>query len=430
MGYTVFSVGGLAQVVRAGDSRRFKIDLKNDRDAIIAAASESALAGEIKLDTFHTTSLKGRSCVSYSDYSRALVLRSVARHLKRRLRVRMPDRTRAVRGVITSLLDATPMTVIRCDIKSFYETIPVGPLRDKLLYDTASSKLVRDYLQRYFDSHCAHSAYGLPRGAGLSAILAELAIRPFDERVRAIQGVYRLFRYADDIIVFASGPPGPIISEMKAALPKGMRFNKSKTFSVDLNHADRSKKNQPERPRKEIEYLGYLFSVEDASGLKQSRGLSVTISPKKINRLKSKIILSLHDYKKTSDYRILLDRISFISSNYIVKKSGHTLTNGMDRIKSGIFYNYPLCGHYSINGRLELIRQATDLHELKALDGMFRSLVTGRRSEFMPHLKAHVPLSIYRQLLSLSFSKGYSEKMIIRVAPSRVMDIKRVWRNV
>lgn len=429
MGFNVFSVGGLAQVVRAGDSRRFKIDLKNDRDAIIAAVSDSALAGEVKLDTFHRTSLKGRSCVSYSDYGRALVLRSVAKHLKRRLRVRLPDRSRAVRGVITSLLDATPMTVIRCDIKSFYETIPVAPLRDKLLYDTASSALVRDYLRRYFDSHCASSDYGLPRGAGLSAILAELAIRPFDDRVRAITGVYRFFRYADDIIVFASGPPEPIMSEMKAALPKGMHFNKSKSCFVDLS-AGPLGKGQPERPRKEIEYLGYLFSIEDASGIKRSRRLRVTISPKKIKRLKSKIILSLHDYIRSSDHNLLFDRISFISSNYLVKKTGHTLTSGIDHIKSGIFYNYPLCGDYKINNHSELIRQADRLHELKAIDGMFRSLVTGKRSEFTSHLRSQTPYDFCARLLGLSFSKGYTEKMLIRVTPSRVAEIKRAWRNV
>ncbi|MEW9275138.1 antiviral reverse transcriptase Drt3a [Gluconobacter oxydans] len=429
MGYTVFSVGGLAQVVRAGDSRRFKIDLKNDRNAIIADASVNALAGEIKLNTFHTTSLRGHLCVSYSDYSSALVLRSVARHLKRRLRVRMPDRSQAVRGVITSLLDATPMTVIRCDIKSFYETIPVAPVREKLLYDTASSALVRDYLRQYFDCHCASSTCGLPRGAGLSAILAELAIRPFDERVRAIRGVYRLFRYADDIIVFASGPPEPIMSQMKAALPKGMRFNKSKSFLVDLN-AGPLGKGQPERPRKEIEYLGYLFSVEDASGNSRSRKLSVTIAPKKIKRLKSKIILSLHDYARSYDHKLLFDRLSFISSNYMVKKTGHTLTSGIDHIKSGIFYNYPLCGQYKVNSRSELIRTTTNLHELKALDGMFRSLVTGRRSEFKPHLRGHAPPGFCERLLSLSFSKGYTEKMLIRVTPSRVAEIKRAWRNV
>lgn len=219
------------------------------------------------------------------------------------------------------------------------------------------------------------------------------------------------------------------MSQMKAALPKGMRFNKSKSFLVDLN-AGPLGKGQPERPRKEIEYLGYLFSVEDASGNSRSRKLSVTIAPKKIKRLKSKIILSLHDYARSYDYKLLFDRMSFISSNYMVKKTGHTLTSGIDHIKSGIFYNYPLCGQYKVNSRSELIRTATNLHELKALDGMFRSLVTGRRSEFKPHLRDHAPPGFCERLLSLSFSKGYTEKMLIRVTPSRVAEIKRAWRNV
>lgn len=428
MGYSVFSAGSLSQVVRAGDSRRFNVDLKNQRDLIIAAASDSALASAVRLDLFNVTTLKGKPCISYGDYERALVLRSIARHLKRRLRVQMPDRNKAVRGVITSLLDSTPMSIVRCDIESFYEKVYIDRLRDRLLYDTASSSVVRAYFKAYFDTHCSGRSHGLPRGTGLSAVLAELAIRSFDDQVRAMAGVYRYFRYADDIVVFVTGDPAALLDLMSAALPKGMRFNRRKTSICGLTAGLRAE-GESERPAKYFEYLGYQFRVEDESGKARSRRVEVSISTKKIDRIKTKMILSFRGFMADSDKALLMDRIQFLSSNYQVRRTGHTHSRGADYIKSGIYYNYQLCGVYRINKHLELVRSDSSLKELKALDGMLRSLVKSRNSEFKAHLNYWMTPADRARLLSLSFSQGFVQKMLYRVTPDRVSGIKRVWIN-
>jgi hypothetical protein len=429
MGYTVFSAAGLSQVVRAGDSRRFNVDLKNDRNAIIDAVSLSALAGSVRLNQFHTTKLRGKPCVSYSDYEHALVLRSVARHLRKRLKVTLHDRNRVVRGVITSLIDSTPMSLIRCDIESFYETIPIVELRDKLLYDTASSSLVRLYFKEFFDSHCAGRICGLPRGAGLSAILAELAIRPFDEHVRALPNVFRYFRYADDIIVFVTGDPGSTLARMRQALPPGMRFNRSKTHPYDLT-AGPPPKDAPKPVAKCIDYLGYRLAVEDVSGRSKSRTVEVTISPKKLSRLKSKMVMAFRSYAGDQNHQLLHDRLRFISSNYRVKRSGNTFTKGSDHIKSGIYYNYALCGRYRITEKSELTRSDPNLRELKAMDGMMRGLIRSKNSEFRPVITTYMPASTRLALLGLSFAQGFESRMLVRVTPERVSLLKRAWRNV
>lgn len=428
MGYSVFSAGSLSQVVRAGDSRRFNVDLKNQRDLIIAAASDNALTSAVRLDLFNVTTLKGKPCISYGDYERALVLRSIARHLKRRLRVKMPDRNKAVRGVITSLLDSTPMSVVRCDIESFYEKVYIDRLRDRLLYDTASSTVVRAYFRAYFETHCAGKTHGLPRGTGLSAVLAELAIRSFDDQVRAMPGVYRYFRYADDIVAFVIGDPSAVLDSMSAALPKGMRFNRRKTSICHLTAGPRAE-GENERPAKHFEYLGYHFLVEDESGKVRSRRVEVSISPKKINRIKTKMILSFRRFTVDFDSAVLVDRIQFLASNYQVRRTGHTHSRGNDHIKSGIYYNYHLCGIYKINKRLELTRSDSSSRELKALDGMLRSLVKSGNSEFKAHLSHWMAPADRARLLSLSFSQGFAQKMLYRVTPRRVSEIKQVWNN-
>lgn len=427
MAYSVFSTGGLAQVVRAGDSRRFGIDLKNDRSDIIAAVSANALAGTIALDDFRSTTLRRRTLVSYRGYEQALILRSIARHLKQRLKVQMPDRNRAVRGVITSLLDCTPMFVIRCDIKSFYESVLVEDLREKLLHDTASSTLVRSYFERYFAAHCSNTQYGLPRGAGLSAVLAEISIRPFDDRVRTIPGVYRYFRYADDIVVFCLNDPASVLQTMRAALPRGMHFNRSKTKIVDLT-APAVEGEAPARPYKSFNFLGYELKVEDESGRNRSRRLIVTIADNKVKRIQTKMILSFKSFMRDRDVNLLVDRLRFISSNYKVKRSGQTHNKGSIHIKSGIYYNYALCGSYKIGRRSDLSRSSQGMECLKKLDGLLRGLLSVN-SDFGTVVKASMSLVQQEQIRRISFSQGFQKKMLFRVTPDRVSQIKRAWRN-
>src|SRR3546814_3746768 len=96
------------------------------------------------------------------------------------------------------MFDQTPIHVIRRDLSSFYETIPLEPVRSRLLYDTAIPRSVRHYLHQFYEHHCGVRVAGLPRGIGLTTILVELSMQQFDDAIRAIPGVYRYFRYSDD----------------------------------------------------------------------------------------------------------------------------------------------------------------------------------------------------------------------------------------
>src|SRR3546814_1560850 len=89
------------------------------------------------------------------------------------------------------MFDQTPIHVIRRDLSSFYETIPLEPVRSRLLYDTAIPRSVRHYLHQFYEHHCGVRVAGLPRGIGLTTILVELSMQQFDDAIRAIPGVYR-----------------------------------------------------------------------------------------------------------------------------------------------------------------------------------------------------------------------------------------------
>ncbi|MEG3084809.1 hypothetical protein U1707_14240 [Sphingomonas sp. PB2P12] len=216
-------------------------------------------------------------------------------------------------------------------------------------------------------------------------------------------------------------------SLMRAALPKGMQFNRAKTAPCDLT-APSVGENDPPRPYKAFDYLGYQFSVEDESGKGRSRRVKISIADSKIRRLKTRMLLSFKSYKIDHDNELLIDRIRFIASNYKVKRSGHTHSKGSAHIKSGIYYNYALCGNYKVGKKLEASRSSPSLSALKSLDGMFRGLMKGG-SAFRADIMNNMPPPLRAKLSSISFAKGCEDKMLFRVTPQRVSVIKRAWRN-
>src|SRR3546814_8243151 len=69
------------------------------------------------------------------------------------------------------------------------------------------------------------------RSIGLTTILVELSMQQFDDAIRAIPGVYRYFRYSDDMLIFAYKNPDEVAEQINDALRKlpGMSFNKEKS---------------------------------------------------------------------------------------------------------------------------------------------------------------------------------------------------------
>lgn len=414
---TVLSKRAFAAVIRAGDSRRFAVDLKKSREAIISDAVNIASLRPASLPKFHATNIRGKACVSYSDFPTHLILRSIARHLQQRYRVKLPNRERMIRGVIESLLDSTPMYVLRRDISSFYETVPISPLRDKLLDHSASPAQVRDFIRAFFEQHCSHHPHGLPRGVGLSAILAEIAMDHFDQTIRQIPGVYKYYRYSDDILIFSFLPSEQVAKAVTDCLPQPMKFNRKKSFDLPLTCSDEKIAAQ-----KTFEYLGYHFSTSDLCGGKDSRKVTVSISDKKVRRLKTRVILSLREHAERPNYDLLRNRIRFLTSNYAVRRHGVSHLPASAYVMSGIYFNYRLAGTYEFKGR-QYEHTPHSAEELKKLDGFLNGLIKGHSSPFSKNLSTLQKAELSR----LSFFQGFDKKIVVRYKAERIHEIKRAW---
>jgi hypothetical protein len=413
-----FTPNSLARVIRAGDSHRFEIDLLNNREVILADAVKTANDTSINFSPSHIAKVNNRSCVSLKNYGACLALRSISIHLSRKFHLRLMNRDEIVLGVIRALNDAAPMYIVRRDIRSFYESVPTQPLRDRLSLDTSISKAARQLLKQFFDFYCPGSV-GIPRGLSLSATLAELSLADFDRTIQRLPGVYRYFRFSDDILLFSYKQPDEIIHRMDHALPSGMGFNSTKSDIIPITNADKKRAKEVE-----FEYLGYRFSVSDLAKGDRPKNVRVSLSQRKVSKLKTRIILSFKRFHKDKNYFLLRDRLRFLSGNYRVRRFGISAVKTSTHIKSGIYYSYRQCGAYAASKI-----SPYDGRELKELDGFYFSLINSPKSRFSWLLKSRLSPQQYDELRSISFFQGFSKRIAIRLTPPQVREIKAAWKN-
>lgn len=406
----------LRRHVRRGDGRRYGIDLGAGLDPLVQQISSRAVDGQIDISTFHETRINRKPCVSYRDFECTLVLRAVAAAVRRRYRVVLPNRDRIVRAVIASMLDAAPYHVIRRDFRSFYETIPTEALKERLVRDRALSSATRSYIGHYFETHC-RGGRGVPRGVGLSTVLAELFMERFDKKVREIPGVYRYFRYSDDILIFCFGDPSVIASELDQIIPDGMAFNpnRSKHYTETFDQSSGAP------GMRSIDFLGYrLTAASPWKQKKDPRSVTVDIARRKTAKIKTRIILSLRQFQLDNDVDLLIDRLRFLASNYCVDRQGVTHRHD-EGVRGGVFFNYRLCGRHGPDHEV-LLPTA-----LKELDAFLGYLVASRKSEFYSRISMRNGLR--DKLLRIRFTAGFSKRMFVRFKWDRMTEIRAAWRN-
>lgn len=403
-----------ASVFRAGDSRRFGLDLKKDRASIVSKAMIGADNGYIKYGPIHATLVNNRQCNSVKDYSQTLILRILAKFIARRFRVDIKNRDRMVRGVIEGLSDSTPIYVVRRDISSFYESIPTDALSKRLTQDIFIPAPLRQHMNCFFKTFCPSGTKGIPRGICISPILAELAMESFDKSVKNLPGVYKYFRYSDDILIFSYLPTIEIELRLPQLLPAGMVFNEEKSFSIALSCNDKESQKTYS-----IEYLGYNYKVSSLCGSKDPRVVEVGISNRKILKLKNRIFRCFKLHQREGNFGLLRDRLQFLSGNYVVLRHGVTAIKSSKFVKSGIFYNYRLCGAYAKGGFKD-----HNGNELKSLDGMYQAMIKSNS-----RIGARLSNAQYQELRKISFFKGFQLKLMTRFSQDRVIEMKRAWRN-
>ncbi|WP_265090276.1 antiviral reverse transcriptase Drt3a [Psychrobacter cibarius] len=213
----------------------------------------------------------------------------------------------------------------RLDIKSFFESIDIKTIKQTLTHQNISNQ-TKILIEKIIDDVHRTQATGLPRGLEFSPSLAELILQEFDSKVRAQNDIFFYSRYVDDIIIISSGVENRknFLRLIKSFLPDELAFNYNKQKVIDV-----SKRHYNLSEVAVFEYLGYEYKVIDSKiegrttdnkkNIRKSkfREVSVSLSQSKIKKIKTRVYRAVYSYIHTGDYRLLEDRLAFLTSNIV-----------------------------------------------------------------------------------------------------------------
>lgn len=331
------------------------------------------------------------------------ILRKINQNLRRIYKVKQADRFQIIATVKSLLAQPIPFYVCKLDIKSFYENINRG----KILSDINGSALVsyetKALLNKFFET-LPESITGLPRGINVSATLSEYYMKKFDRFIRENKDFFYYARFVDDIILFSTEPITKRNTDILASyLPEGLSFNKKKLQTHELSFA------QKEEER--IVYLGYEFICSKIEKNKDIRAIKTRIAPKKIKKIKKRIVSAFLSHKQDRNFRLLQDRLLFLTATYPLKTQRQKLSKyeAAGFLHGGIFYSYPLID---------------DLDCLQELDVFLNGLLCSQKFSRIVGSLSPDQKSLLRKY---SFVQGYKRRISRRYKTDYIKDIVKCW---
>ena len=150
--------------------------------------------------------------------------------------------------------------------------------------------------------------------------------------------------------------------------------------------------------------MGYEFT-------KTRNKVNIAIAPRKINKIKSKIVQSLVDFNKTRDFSLLKDRLLFLTANYPIKTGRQKLSKYEKKgvLHGGIAYNYHI-----IN----------DISCLQKLDNFAFQMIN---SDKLARLNRRLTAPQKRLLRKYSFIIGFERHITRRFTQDRLQQIALCW---
>jgi hypothetical protein len=244
----------------------------------------------------------GNTTYQLSEAKDHFGLKLIDRHLRRIYKVTQSDRNRIIREIRALLSDGGELSIIREDVRSFYESIRFENLVEKLRCDMILSDRSLSMVESLNDELRRSGNFGLPRGIALSATLSELYMEKFDRAIRELPCTFYLARYVDDILVLTDSESVDevkrCISEELGRLQLELRNDGSRSLVCNVGEADFS-------------YLGYHFKTTANGG--DSPTVDISISKNKVNKIKRRIVRSFMAFDRDGDFQELLSRCRYLA---------------------------------------------------------------------------------------------------------------------
>ena len=371
---------------------------KADQPHVIEQAIEIGSAGFSGI-SFRENELGKKPVYQHSSLSEALLTRHVSESIRRITNVRQSDRQSIIKSLMALAAEGVAFKVFKMDIKSFYESVDTTEIVRTLKADGIFSRQSIYILESFFDNCEGQNIPGLPRGIGLSATLAEYAMRSFDSIMSAYPGVRFYNRYVDDAIMVVSDDVdlGALRTLATTSLPSGLQINRKKTKDyIFLPYS----KNGSGSVEQTVSFLGYDLKIGEVVRTEKrlSRSVIADISSSKVSNIKRRLTKAILAYNNDHSFLDLIRRVKLLTSNHGFIDSA----SGQQRF-SGLRYNYGLIDVSSSNALTSLDRYMTNILVSKHPKNRLRPVLTELQ---------------LGQLMGLRFSTGFTTN---RFSPSVMM---------
>ncbi|MES9933545.1 MAG: antiviral reverse transcriptase Drt3a [Candidatus Sedimenticola sp. PURPLELP] len=352
---------------------------------------------------------KGKTAYQTNDVVSDILIRRLNVSLKTINQVKQQDRNAIIKSVIALLKEKHKYSLLRLDIKSFYESIDRKYIISLLERDPAYSVSTLEILKRLDSCFESSMVSGVPRGLSISATLSEYLMRKFDKNIRNLSGVFFYARFVDDILIISCHDPEDISKLATKYLPDFLKFGdkKGKRNDISINHFNKHNAGQ----KGSFEYLGYKFTIIDDKN--SGRIVSTDIADSKVNKIKTRTIKALLDYEIKKDFNLLKKRIRLMTSNfYLFNRYRST------KVRSGIYYNYRYVS--------EINNQESNLYNLDRF--LCSILFCKSHSSAFSASGLSLTSNQKKELAKLSFVNGHRDKIFHRFTIKQMKKIKKCWR--
>lgn len=403
------------------------------RDKTYRAGYFNYLTNKINDNTFQFYKLRKHFVKNFIVYRTQklgdeLILRALSDEIKRRFKIKVSDRDRIISQTNVLLKDSVNKNIIRLDIKSFYESIDRKSLLKKITGANRVSFFVEKYLDKFFNLLDNMGIIGLPRGLAISSVLAEVYLQELDQSIQSFEGVYFYQRYVDDIIIFTIVGVDETIEFIKYQLPLGLHINEDKTkhYATSICKCEIKCIHQNTvcpciekcvckklSNKNNLEFLGYKLTFDNAlyANLSRPENVGVSLSTRKLNRLKTRVIKSFQSFVKMPNFELLELRIRFLTSNHRVRRIG-----AKGKLNSGIYYNSSLLSNPKV---------------LENIDLFYRGILTNKKyPKLAGELNKALSVTQKQKLINFSFQSGYNSRRKGKFTIGDVSLIRKCWNRV
>lgn len=358
--------------------------------------------------SFRVFTKNGRTMCKPLDIETEILVRKVNRDFSDLTKARVSSRGGTISALKSICSEGLPMTIIRLDIKKFYQSVDTKKILDCAGGGTKSTYALRRNLEHYLNWSRDH-VKGVPTGVSLSSSLAEYYLMEHLDKIAiSLPGVHFYRRYVDDIIMVCSSrrPSSEYIEDLKEILPDELEFN-SEPEKRDVLRI------QAPEDRGCFNYLGYRFSIGAKSGSGKAcyRSVILDIAPSKISKRKSRFVQSLLQFLKDGNEEDLRRRFLLLNSGYTFWDSNRGRQMGAG-----------LCNTYS-----EIDHPSESLINLR---GFYRACMLNKKFQLYNRLRlSHLSTSTRRMIISLDLPKHVRDRKHFNFSSEELQRLSGCWKK-